>query len=80
MVKPTTYPLPFNTATVTVPDAQTYYTALKATKGFTSPVWLVALGMERRKEFNAEWCLAQDLVSFWLYRRSHYTRLSKRGR
>src|SRR5674476_725348 len=62
IVKPTTYPLPFNTATVTVPDAQTYYTQLKATKGFASPVWLVALGQERRKEFNAEWCLAQDLI------------------
>ena len=62
IVKPTTYPLPFNTATVAVPDAQTYYTSLKASKGFSSPVWLVALGMERRKEFNAEWCLAQDLI------------------
>jgi len=62
IVKPTTYPLPFNTATVTVPDAKTYYTSLKATKGFASPVWLVALGQERRKEFNAEWCLAQDLI------------------
>ena len=62
IVKPTTYPLPFNTATVSVPDAQAYYTSLKATKGFASPVWLVALGQERRKEFNAEWCLAQDLI------------------
>ncbi len=62
IVKPATYPLPFNTTTVTVPDAQTYYTQLKADKGFSSPVWLVALGQERRKEFNAEWCLAQDLI------------------
>jgi starch-binding outer membrane protein, SusD/RagB family len=62
IVKPATYPLPFNAATVTVPDAKTYYTALKATKGFASPAWLVALGQERRKEFNAEWCLAQDLI------------------
>ncbi len=62
IVKPTTYPLPFNTAVVTVPDAQTYYTSLKAAKGYASPVWLVALGMERRKEFNAEWCLAPDLI------------------
>jgi len=59
---PTEYPLPFNEATVTVPDAQTYYTQLKADKGFTSPVWLVALGMERRKEFNTEWTLAPDLI------------------
>lgn len=62
IVVPTKYPLPFDTVAVTVPDAETYYTSLKATKGFTSPVWLVALGMERRKEFNAEWCLAQDLI------------------
>ena len=58
----TAYPLPFNETTVTVPDAQTYYAAEKATKSFTSPVWLVALGQERRKEFNAEWGLAQDLI------------------
>jgi len=59
---PTAYPLPFNETKVTVPDAKTYYTKVKADKGFASPVWLVALGMERRKEFNAEWCLAQDLI------------------
>lgn len=58
----TQYPIPFNDATVTVPDAKAYYTQVKATKSFGSPVWLVALGMERRKEFNAEWCLAQDLI------------------
>jgi hypothetical protein len=58
----TSYPLPFNTAVATVPDAQTYYTQLKASKGFSSPVWLVALGEERRREFNAEWCLAPDLI------------------
>lgn len=62
IVVPVSYPLPFNTAAVTVPDASTYYTQLKSDKGFTSPVWLVALGEERRKEFNAEWCLAQDLI------------------
>lgn len=56
------YPLPFNEATVAVPDAKTYYTQVKADKGFASPVWLVALGMERRKEFNAEWTLAPDLI------------------
>ncbi len=62
VVVPTEYPLPFNETTVTVPDAQTYYTQLKADKGFASPVWLVALGQERRKEFNAEWCLAPDMI------------------
>jgi hypothetical protein len=62
IVEPTTYPLPFNTTLATVPDAEDYYTALKASKGYASDVWLLALGMERRKEFNAEWCLAQDLI------------------
>ncbi len=62
VVVPTEYPLPFNETAVTVPDAETYYTQLKTDKGFTSPVWLVALGEERRKEFNAEWCLAPDLI------------------
>jgi len=61
-VVPTDYPQPFNETAVTVPDAKTYYTQVKSAKNFTSPVWLVALGMERRKEFNAEWCLAQDLI------------------
>lgn len=56
------YPIPFNTTEVEVPDAETYYTQLKAEKGFESPVWLVALGEERRKEFNTEWCLAPDLI------------------
>jgi hypothetical protein len=62
VVVPEEYPLPFNETTVAVPDAKAYYTSLKSQKGFTSPVWLVALGMERRKEFNTEWCLAQDLI------------------
>jgi hypothetical protein len=59
---PEEYPLPFNETDVDVPDAKTYYTQVKADMGFSSPVWLVALGMERRKEFNTEWCLAPDLI------------------
>ena len=55
------YPIPFNETTVTVPDAETYYTKLKNEKGFTSPVWQVAVNEERRKEFNAEWSLKTDL-------------------
>ena len=59
----TEYPYPFleDDATVTVPDAETYYTQLKSTKGFTSEVWKVAVNEERRKELNAEWCLRGDL-------------------
>jgi hypothetical protein len=56
------YPLPFNTAAVTVPDAKTYYTQLKSEKGFDSPVWKVAVNEERRKEFSCEWSLCPDLV------------------
>ena len=59
---PNQYPIPFTETAVTVPDAETYYTQVKADKGFTSPVWLVALGQERRKEFSAEWCLSPDLI------------------
>ena len=55
------YPIPFNEETVTVPDAEQYYTQLKAAKGFTSEVWKVAVNEERRKEFNAEWSLKTDL-------------------
>src|SRR5574344_1343068 len=59
---PNYYPLPFATEAVTVPDAQTYYAKLKAEKGFTSPVWKIAINMERRKEFSAEWCLCPDML------------------
>jgi len=55
------YPIPFNEETVAVPDAQEYYTKLKAAKGFTSDVWKIAVNEERRKEFNAEWSLKTDL-------------------
>lgn len=55
------YPFPFNTETVSFPSAQEHYTKVKADKGYQSPVWLVALGEERRKEFNAEPYLRSDL-------------------
>lgn len=58
---PTEYPIPFQEEAVTVPDARTYYTQVKNETGMNSPVWLVALTMERRKEFNAEFCLKFDL-------------------
>ncbi len=61
-VETSTYPYPFATEAVTVPDAQTYYTQLTAEKGFSSPVWKVAVNMERRKEFSAEWCLCPDML------------------
>ncbi|MEE3445337.1 MAG: RagB/SusD family nutrient uptake outer membrane protein [Prevotella sp.] len=55
------YPFPFNTKTVKVPDAQTYYTKLKADMGYQSEVWKVAVNNERRKEFTAEPYLRSDL-------------------
>jgi len=63
----TKYPLPVNTAVVSVPDAQTYYTNLKNTPNrvgysHTSEVWKIAVNEERRKEFNSEWCLCPDMV------------------
>jgi len=53
--------LPLNRNVVSVPDAQTFYTNYKAAKGYTSDVWKVALAIERRHEFNAEFSLYQDL-------------------
>ena len=55
------YPFPFNTQTVKVPDAQTYYAKVKADKGYTSEVWKVAINEERRKEFTAEPYLRSDM-------------------
>ncbi len=55
------YPIPFGSYVDEVADAETYYTALKAEKGFTSPVWKVAINEERRKEFNCEWSLRPDM-------------------
>jgi hypothetical protein len=53
--------LPLNQTTVEVPDAQAFYTQYKASKGYTSDAWKVALSIERRHEFNAEFSLYQDL-------------------
>lgn len=55
------YPIPFNETPTKVPDAKTYYAELKGKKGFTSPVWKVAVNEERRKEFSAEGGLRPDL-------------------
>ena len=55
------YPFPFNTQTVAVPDAETYYTQVKAQKGYQSDVWKVAINLERRKEFSAEPYLRSDM-------------------
>ena len=55
------YPIPFNTEKVTVTPAKDYYTALKASKGFDSEVWKVAVNEERRKEFSSEWSLRPDM-------------------
>jgi|SRR5574344_513835 hypothetical protein len=72
-VAPAHYPIPFNTAAVTVPDAKTYYTNVKnngltiegvgnVSKPFADcQPWEVALGQERRKEFSSEWNLKADL-------------------
>ncbi len=55
------YPFPFNTVAVKVPDAEKYYAKIKADYGFESPVWKVAINMERRKEFSAEPYLRSDM-------------------
>ena len=56
------YPIPMNTDYVTVPDAQTYYTGLYASKGYsTVNVGVFACNWERRHENNAEYNLFYDM-------------------
>ena len=66
-----------NTQTVEVPDTETYYTSYKATKGYTSPVWKVALIIERRHEFNAEFSLYHDLLPYGYVQRMVCRRISE---
>ena len=55
------YPIPMQGETVSVPDARTYYTRYKAEKGYSADVWMIAVNMERRHEFNAEFSFFYDL-------------------
>lgn len=55
------YPIPMQTEIVQVPDAQSYYSQYKSSKGYSAETWLVAVNMERRHEFNAEYSLFYDL-------------------
>jgi len=55
------YPFAFSTQTVKVPDAEKYYTELKAKLGYKSEVWKIAVNNERRKEFTAEPYLRSDM-------------------
>ena len=68
----TAYPVPFGPAETALPSAERYYTALKASgptwfnDGTAVPydnvtAWQLAVNMERRKEFNCEWCLRPDM-------------------
>ena len=54
--------LKYNDAIVEVPDAQTYYTQYKRTKGYSADVWKVALTIERRHEFVLEYEFWYDLT------------------
>ena len=65
------YPIPFGSNDDLRMDAKTYYTYLTLNgpdwfdasrrKPFKSEPWKVAVNMERRKEFNCEWCLRPDM-------------------
>lgn len=57
----TQYPIPFGSNDNLRKPAKEYYTAYASQKGFSSPVWKVAVNTERRKEFNCEWCLRPDM-------------------
>jgi len=56
------YAIPMNTEYVTVPDAQTYYTGLYSSKGYSSvDLGVFACNWERRHENNAEFNLFFDM-------------------
>lgn len=54
------YPVALLSTTVDVPDAETYYTALKASKGYSVSAGILAVNTERRHEFNLEFSLYYD--------------------
>lgn len=56
-------PIPLNTdPTLEVPGAEAYYTAYKWQKGYKADAWKVALTLERRHEFVAEYSFWYDLT------------------
>lgn len=60
-----------NKTVVPVPDAKEAYEKYKTEKGYSSPLWVVALTQERRKEFIQEFSFWYDLsrmklVEEWL--------------
>lgn len=55
------YPIEYNTDVVDVPEAESYYQSYKTQKGYTSDVWKVAITIERRHEFLAEYSFWYDL-------------------
>lgn len=57
-----TYPIELQKQKVDVPDAKTYYTKYKAEKGYTCDLGILAVNMERRHEFNAEFSLYYDFI------------------
>lgn len=68
-VKQASLPIPLNTdPAIDVPDAKTYYTAYKARKGYGADAWKVALTMERRHEFIAEYSFWYDLTRMGMAR------------
>ncbi|MGN0047423.1 MAG: RagB/SusD family nutrient uptake outer membrane protein [Bacteroides sp.] len=55
------YAIPMLTEKVEVPDAQSYYSNLKAQKGYKTDLGIFAVNMERRHEFNSEFSFFYDL-------------------
>lgn len=56
-------PIPLNTdPDLEVPSAQAYYTTYKSQKGYKADAWKVALTIERRHEFVAEYSFWYDLT------------------
>lgn len=55
------FPIAYNTETVNVPDATQFYSNYRSKMGYTADVWKVALTIERRHEFVAEYSFWYDL-------------------
>lgn len=55
------YPIAFNTAVVSVPNAEQFYETYKSQKGYSVDTWKVAVTIERRHEFLAEYSFWYDL-------------------
>ncbi|MCC8134016.1 MAG: RagB/SusD family nutrient uptake outer membrane protein [Tannerellaceae bacterium] len=60
--QPADFPFDLKVEPVQAPDAREFYTRYRSEKGYTSDAWKVALTIERRHEFMAEYSFWYDLT------------------